>query len=162
MDGKHFKEKEGRVARSGCCVNRTQAPAGGSCSKGVVLFCFFANDPYHTKQGTKLGKFIGSKTIVKVIFDSFFGAEKPFVKLRPAYSVKLVFSYVVKGIKVKITARFRASRRLRSEDKKIIMSPEMRPKSFGTFEKRDPGVIVGSLLTLDSHHFYHQLNLALA
>ena len=31
---------------------------------------------------------------------------KPFVKLRPAYSVKLVFSYVVKGIKMKITAKF--------------------------------------------------------
>ena len=64
--------------------------------------------------------------------------EKPFVKLRPAYSVKLVFSYVVKGIKIKITAKFRASRRLRFEDTKRIMSPEMRPKSFGTFEKQAP------------------------
>ena len=44
-----------------------------------------------------------------------FGPEKPFVKLRPAYSVKLVFSYVVKGIKIKIIAKFRASRRLRFE-----------------------------------------------
>ena len=64
--------------------------------------------------------------------------EKPFVKLQPAYSIKLVFSYVVKGIKMKITAKFRASRRLRFEDKKSSMSPEMRPKSFGTFEKRAP------------------------
>ena len=32
-----------------------------------------------------------------------FGPEKPFVKLRPAYSLKLVFSYVVKGIKIKIS-----------------------------------------------------------
>ena len=64
---------------------------------------------------------------------------KPFVKLRPAYSVKLVFSYVVKGIEIKITAKFRASRRLRFEDTKRIMSPEMRPKRFGTFEKRAPG-----------------------
>ena len=31
-----------------------------------------------------------------------FGPEKPFVKLRPAFSVKLVFSYVVKGIKIKL------------------------------------------------------------
>ena len=62
-----------------------------------------------------------------------FGPEKPVVKLRPAYSVKLVFSYVVKGIK--ITAKFRASRRLRFEDTKRIMLPEIRPKSFGTFEK---------------------------
>ena len=69
-----------------------------------------------------------------------FGPEKPFVKLRPAYSVKLVFSYVVKGIKIKITAKFRASRRLRFEDTERIMSPEMRPKSFGTFEKLAPGV----------------------
>ena len=69
------------------------------------------------------------------------GPEKPFVKLRPAYSVKLVFSYVVKGIRIKITANFRASRRLRFEDTKRIMSPEMRPKTFGTFEKRAPGHI---------------------
>ena len=68
-----------------------------------------------------------------------FGPEKPFVKLRPAYSLKLVFSYVVKGIKIKITAKFRASRRLRFEDTKRIMSPEIRPKSFGTFEKQAPG-----------------------
>ena len=33
-----------------------------------------------------------------------FWSEKPFVKLRPAYSVKLVFSYVVKEIKIKKTA----------------------------------------------------------
>ena len=67
------------------------------------------------------------------------GPEKPFVKLRPAYSVKLVFSYVVKGIKIKIIAKFRASRRLRFEDTKRIMSPEIRPKSFGTFEKQAQG-----------------------
>ena len=64
--------------------------------------------------------------------------EKPFLKLRPPYSVKLVFSYVVKGIKIKITAKARASRRLRFEDTKSIMSPEMRLKSFGTFEKQAP------------------------
>jgi len=68
-----------------------------------------------------------------------FGPEKPFVKSRPAYSVKLIFSYVVKGIKIKITVKFRASRRLSFEDTKRIMSPEMRPKSFGTFEKQAPG-----------------------
>ena len=65
--------------------------------------------------------------------------EKPFVKLRPTYSVKLVFSYVVKRIKIKITAKFRASRHLRFEDTKRIMSHEMRPKSFETLEKRAPG-----------------------
>ena len=73
-------------------------------------------------------------------FDNLlFGPEKPFVKLRPAYSVKLVLSYVLKGMKIKITAKFRALRRLRFEDTKRIMSPEMRPKSIGTFEKQPPG-----------------------
>ena len=71
-----------------------------------------------------------------------FGPEKPFVKLRPAFSGKLVFSYVVKGIKIKITAKFRASRLLRFEDTKKIMSSEIRPKSFGTFEKRAPGLLI--------------------
>ena len=56
-----------------------------------------------------------------------FGPERPFVKLRPAYSVKPAFSYVVKGIKMKITVKFRASRRLRFEDTKRIMSPEIHP-----------------------------------
>ena len=69
-----------------------------------------------------------------------FGPEKPFVKLRPAHSVKLIFLYVVKAINIKITAKFRASKRLRFEDTKRIMSPEIRPKSFGTFEKQAPGV----------------------
>jgi len=36
--------------------------------------------------------------------------------------------------------KFRASRRLRFEDTKRIMSPEMGPKSFGTFEKQAPGL----------------------
>ena len=66
--------------------------------------------------------------------------EKPFVKLRPANSVKPFFLYFVKGIKITINTKFRASRRLRFEDTKRIMSPEMRPKSFETFEKRAPGV----------------------
>ena len=50
-----------------------------------------------------------------------FGPQEPFVRLRSAYSIKLIFSYVVKGIKIKITAKFRASRRLRFEDAKRIM-----------------------------------------
>ena len=32
--------------------------------------------------------------------------EKPFVKLRPGYSARLVFSYVEKGWKIKLTVRF--------------------------------------------------------
>ena len=57
----------------------------------------------------------------------FLGPEKTFVKLRPAYSVKLVFAYLVKGIEMKITASFPASRRFRFEDTERIMSHEMRP-----------------------------------
>ena len=37
---------------------------------------------------------------------------------------------------MKTTAKFRASRGLRFADTKRIMSPEMSPKSFGTFEKQ--------------------------
>ena len=40
-------------------------------------------------------------------------------------------------MKIKITANFRTSRRLPFEDWKRIMSPKMRPKSLGTFERRD-------------------------
>ena len=58
--------------------------------------------------------------------------EKLFVKLRPAYSVKLVFSYVVKGIKIKITAKFQATRRLRFEDtKRITCHPKCSGKVSG-------------------------------
>ena len=77
-----------------------------------------------------------------------FGPEKPLVKLRFAYSVKLVFSYVVKQIKIKISSWFRASRGLCFKDTKTIMSPEMRPKSFGTFEKRAAGQCSFFLLRL--------------
>ena len=64
---------------------------------------------------------------------------RAFLKLRLAYSVELVFSYDVWGMKIK-TAKFRALRRLYFEDTKRSMSPELRPKSFGTFEKRAPGL----------------------
>ena len=70
-----------------------------------------------------------------------FGPENPFLKLRLVHSVKLVFLYVVKGRKIKITARFRALRRIRFENTKRTISPEMRPKSFGTVEKRALGPV---------------------
>ena len=38
-------------------------------------------------------------------------------------------------MKIKISTKFRASRRLGFESTKKTMSPEMRPKSVGTFEK---------------------------
>ena len=69
-----------------------------------------------------------------------FGPEKPFVTLRPAYSVRLILLYVVK--RIIITEKLCTSRRLRFEDTKRIMSPEMFPKSFGTFEKRAPDSVL--------------------
>ena len=59
--------------------------------------------------------------------------EKPFLTLLPA-SVKLAFSYVVKGTKIKITAKCRALRRLRFADTKRILSPE----KFRDFPETDP------------------------
>ena len=66
-----------------------------------------------------------------------FGPEKPFVKLRPAYSVKLVFSYVVKGIRIKITANFRASRRLRFEDTNNYVTRNV-PENLLDFRETGP------------------------
>lgn len=74
-----------------------------------------------------------------------FGSEKAFVNLRPAYSAcKAVCWYVIKRIKIEITAKFRASRPLRFEDTKRIRSPEMRPKSLATLEKRTSGLKAAS------------------
>ena len=66
-----------------------------------------------------------------------FGPDKPFAKLPPAYSVKLVFSYVVKGIKMKIIAKFRASGRLLFEDTKKIVTRNA-PERFRDFRETGP------------------------
>ena len=55
--------------------------------------------------------------------------NKPFVKLRSVHSVKLIFSHIVKGIKIKTPAKFRASRRFRLEDKKRIVTRKA-PEKF--------------------------------
>ena len=51
-------------------------------------------------------------------------SEKLFLKLWRAYSVKLVFSFVVMEVKIKISAKFRDSEHSCFEDTKRIMSPE--------------------------------------
>ena len=84
-----------------------------------------------------------------------FVPEKPFVKLRPAYSVTLALSYVVNGWKIKIRVKFCASRCRCFDDTKGIMSLEMRPKSFHDFRDTGPrGLIHASrvfvLLTFTS------------
>jgi len=74
-------------------------------------------------------------------------ARKAIRKSTTCLFCKAGLSYVVKGIKTKITAKFRASRRLRFEDTKRIMSPEIRPKSFGTFEKQASGPVARSMVS---------------
>ena len=73
---------------------------------------------------------------VLMYLDCGLASRGPFlVKLRPAYSVKLVFFFsFVFFFLVKLV------KRLLFEDTKRIMSPEIRPKSFGTFEKGAPGL----------------------
>ena len=67
-------------------------------------------------------------------------ARKAIRKPRTRLFCKAGLSNVAKGWKIKLTVKFPASRRLCLENIKGIMSPEMRPKSFGTFEKQAPGL----------------------
>ena len=76
-----------------------------------------------------------------------FGPEKPFVNLRVAYSMKLVFSYFAKRINITKTLKVRASRRICFEDTTRIMSPEMCPKSFRTFKKGAPDWLVPLIIS---------------
>ena len=79
-----------------------------------------------------------------------YGPEKPFERLRPAYSVKLVFFYVVKEIKIKITAKFCDTEHFRFEDTKRIMSP----KKFRVF--RETGLWYHyQLYSTQSHYHYY-------
>ena len=79
-----------------------------------------------------------------------YGPEKPFVRLRPAYFVKLVFLYVVKEIKIKITAKFCDTEHFRFEDTKRIMSP----KKFRVF--RETGLWYHLTIRLRARVFYEQ------
>ena len=56
---------------------------------------------------------------------------------------KMTTCLLCKGNKNKNNCKVSCPRRLRFEDAKIIMSPEIRPKSFGNFEKQAPGPVVG-------------------
>ena len=64
-------------------------------------------------------------------FRKLCGPEKSCVKLQPALSGKLVFLHVVNGIKIKVTAKFRASRRLRFKDTERIVTRNAAEKSSG-------------------------------
>ena len=68
-----------------------------------------------------------------------FSARKAIRKTTTCLFCKAGLFLVVEEINIKITAKFRALRRLRFEDTKRIMSPDIRPKRFGTFKKQAPG-----------------------
>ena len=105
--GKKLKQFEPETGDSDdWCIRMTGYP-----------FCWSQSCSICYLRGTDLGP-VSRKS------RKLFGPEKPFVKLRPTYSVKLVFSYVVKGIIIKINAKFRASRGLRFEDTKRIYHPK--------------------------------------
>ena len=55
-----------------------------------------------------------------------------------AYFRNMVFQQIYKIQKNNIIAKFQASKPSRSKDTKRFIFPEIRPKSFGTFEKRAP------------------------
>ena len=74
-----------------------------------------------------------------------FGPEKPFLS---SYSVKLIFSYLVKGKKIKITAKFRAIKLRNSVDgfsyNKNMLKDQLfktSRKVLGTFEKQVPAPV---------------------
>ena len=81
-----------------------------------------------------------------------FRARKAFRKTPPAHSVKLVFLYVVKGLKIKITAKFRVLKRPRFEDTKRILSPE----KFRDFGEMGPWSLIFGSLTVGYHKLKHQ------
>ena len=69
-----------------------------------------------------------------------FGPEKLVVKLQSACFEKLIFLHVFNIRKTKRIAKFDGLEPRRCEDIKGIVAPEIDPKSFGTFEKRAPGL----------------------
>ena len=70
-----------------------------------------------------------------------FRARKAIRKITTCLFCKTGLFICCKGNKNKNNFKFRASRRHRFEDTKRNMSPEIRPKSFGTFEKQAPGTV---------------------
>ena len=69
-----------------------------------------------------------------------FGPEKVVVKLQSACFEKLTFLHVFNIRKTKRIAKYDGLDPRRCEGIKGIVAPEIDPKSFGTFEKRAPGL----------------------
>jgi len=66
-------------------------------------------------------------------------ARKASVKLQSAYSEKLIFLHVFNIKKTKRIEKFEGLEPWRCKGIKVIVAPEIGPKSFGTFEKQAPG-----------------------
>ena len=73
-----------------------------------------------------------------------FGPKKVVAKLQSACFEKLTFLHVFNIRKSKRIAKFDGLEPRRYEDIKGIVTPEIDPKSFGTFEKRAPGSFVAN------------------
>ena len=71
-----------------------------------------------------------------------FGPEMLVVKLQSARFEKLIFLHAFSIRKIKRIAKFEGLELQRCEDIKGIVVPNIDPKSFGTFEKRAPGVVM--------------------
>ena len=75
----------------------------------------------------------------------FFGPEKPVVKLQSACFKKLFSKHVFNVRKTKRIAKFDSLEPRRCEDVKEIVTPEISPKFFRTFEPTGP--MHGTLLS---------------
>ena len=69
-----------------------------------------------------------------------FGPEKPVVKLQSPCFEKLIFEHVFNVRKTKRIAKFDGLEPGRCENIKRIVTLEIGPKSFGTFEKQTPAL----------------------
>ena len=110
----------------------TRTRAYPKINKKITWLNFIIAVFYRCLSSSKKGLKNSGLACVSQKTRKLYGPEKPFVNLRPAYSVKLVFSYVVKGIKIKITSRHRTPSFWRHKENYVTR------KAFGTFEKRAP------------------------
>ena len=71
-----------------------------------------------------------------------FGTEELVVRLQSACFEKLIFLHVLNIRKTKRIAKFEDLEPWRCEDIKAVVAPEIGPKSFGTFEKQAPDLLL--------------------
>jgi len=104
------------------------------CSSNLTVWFFFDSRNVLIILERAKSEDMSGLVCVSQKIRKLFEPEKQFVKLRPARSIKLVFPFVVKSIKIKITAKFRDMEHLRFEDTKRIMSHE----KFRDFRETGP------------------------